>query len=146
VNYEAGPSDLRLCLRGDEPAGPEVRLPVSAVRLLKGIPAETARGHAVALLPVEAELTTQQAAGLLQVSRPFLIGLLETGRIPFRRVGQHRRVRLDDLLAYRRKDDEARRPIADELTTDAHELGMSYQLIAGAHAPHLIPARATCGT
>ena len=76
--------------------------------------------------PVLAELTTQQAADILSVSRPFLIGLLKQRKIPFRLVGQHRRVRLDDLLAYGRKDDENRRRIADELTADAQELGVGY--------------------
>jgi excisionase family DNA binding protein len=63
---------------------------------------------------------------ILSVSRPFLIGLLEQRKIPFRLVGQHRRVRLDDLLAYQRKADENRRRIADELTADAQELGVGY--------------------
>ena len=99
---------------------------INQTRPSKGILAEMAQGHGVALLPVQAELTTQQAADLLKVSRPYLIRLLEDRRIPFRLVGQHRRVRFDDLLAYQRKDDEERRRVADELTADAQELGMGY--------------------
>ena len=104
----------------------DIILPASVLRLLKDILAEMAQGHAVALLPVQAELTTQQAADLLNVSRPYLIRLLEDSKIPFRLVGQHRRVRFDDLLAYQRKDDEERRRVADDLTADAQELGMGY--------------------
>jgi excisionase family DNA binding protein len=119
-------SDLSIRIPGDERAGAEVILPASALRLLKDVLAEMAQGRAVAILPVQAELTTQQAADLLNVSRPYLIGLLEERKIPFRLVGQHRRVRLDDLLSYKRKDDERRRQIADELAADGQELGMGY--------------------
>jgi excisionase family DNA binding protein len=118
--------DLTIHIQGDEQPGEDITLPMPAFRLLKDILAEMAKGHGVTLLPVRAELTTQQAADLLNVSRPFLIGLLEDSKIPFRLVGQHRRVRLDDLMAYKRKDDDARHRIADELTADAQELGMGY--------------------
>ena len=120
-----GTSDLCIRIPNNE-IGTEVILPAPALRLLRDILAEMAQGHAVALLPVQAEVTTQRAADLLNVSRPYLIGLLEQKKIPFRRVGQHRRVRVDDLLAYRRKDDEERRRVADELAADAQELGMGY--------------------
>ena len=119
-------SDLRIHVQSGEQPGEEVPLPLAAVRLLKEVLAEMAQGHAVTLIPSRAELTTQQAADLLGVSRPYLIGLLEQRKIPYRLVGQHRRVRLDDLLAYKRTDDESRRRIADELTADAQELGMGY--------------------
>ena len=122
----AGKSDLTIHIGGDEHAGEDVALPLPAARLLKDILAEMAQGHAVTVIPVRAELTTQQAADLLNVSRPYLIGLLEVGKIAFRLVGQHRRVRLDDLIAYKRTDDAARHRIADELTADAQELGMGY--------------------
>jgi excisionase family DNA binding protein len=121
-----GTSDLSIRIQNGEQVGTDVVLPASALRLLRDILAEMAQGHAIALLPVQAELTTQQAADLLKVSRPFLIGLLEQGKIPFRLVGQHRRVRLDDLLAYKRKDDEDRRRVADELAADAQELSLGY--------------------
>jgi excisionase family DNA binding protein len=122
----SGMSDLSIRIQNDEQTGADIILPASVLRLLKDILAEMAQGHAVALLPVQAELTTQQAADLLNVSRPYLIRLLEDSKIPFRLVGQHRRVRFDDLLAYQRKDDEDRRRVADELTADAQELGMGY--------------------
>jgi excisionase family DNA binding protein len=122
----SGKSDLSIRIQDDDHLGPDIVLPASVFRLLKGILAEMAQGHGVALLPIQAELTTQQAAGLLNVSRPYLIRLLEDRKIPFRLVGQHRRVRFEDLLAFQRKDDEERRRIADELTADAQELGSGY--------------------
>jgi excisionase family DNA binding protein len=82
-----------------------------------------ARGQGVQILPLHAELTTQQAADLLNVSRPYLIGLLERGEIDFRLVGRHRRVRFDSVMEYRRHDDLRRREAVDELSQLGQELG-----------------------
>lgn len=76
--------------------------------------------------PREAELTAQQAADLLNVSHPYLVQLLDDGRIPSRSVGVNRIVRLDDILAFKRQDDEAKLKIADQLTAEAQELGKGY--------------------
>jgi excisionase family DNA binding protein len=99
-------------------------LPRQAVSLLAYVLSQAAAGRGVSVMPSHAELTTQQAANLLNVSRPYLIGLLETGAIPFRLVGRHRRIRWDDLMAYKRKTEAQSRTAADELADLGQELGI----------------------
>lgn len=99
-------------------------VPRSAVELLARILDHMAKGEGVALVPSHAELTTQQAADMLNVSRPFLIGLLDTEEIEYRRVGKHRRIKAESLMAYMRKDDLRRRQAADDLTTLTQEMGL----------------------
>ena len=107
-------------------AEPPVALPAVAVRLLKEILAELAKGNAVAVMPVDAELTTQEAADLLRVSRPFLVEQLEQGVIPHRKVGTHRRVRAQDVIEYKHTLDQNRLKVLDELAAQAQELDMGY--------------------
>lgn len=99
-------------------------VPRSAAVLLAQILAMLANGEGVQVIPDTAELTTQQAAEFLNVSRPHLIKLLESGEIPYRRVGTHRRVRFQDLREYKRRDDATRRATADELTELTEDLGL----------------------
>ena len=101
-----------------------VDLPASALRLLREILDRMAHGEGVALTPLHAELTTRQAAELLQVSRTHLVQLLDAGRIPCRKVGSHRRVRTEDVLAWRRETELRRREALDELTARDQKLGL----------------------
>lgn len=104
----------------------QIELPAVAVRLLIDLLSEMAEGNAVTLIPIHAELTTQQAADLLGISRPFLIKQLEDEVIPYRRVGTHRRVLFSDLMKYKREIDSKRSDALEELAEQAQDLDMGY--------------------
>ena len=106
--------------------GTDLILPRHALEPLRDLLAEIAQGNAVTVVPTHAELTTQEAANILNVSRPHLIKLLEEGTIAFTRVGSHRRIRIQDLLAYKAERDERSRQAMDELTRQAQEPDMGY--------------------
>jgi excisionase family DNA binding protein len=114
-------AQLRL-IEGDE----VITVPVSAMRMLVDILAHMAEGEAMVLIPQDAELTTQQAADFLNVSRPFFVKLLEAGKLDFHKVGSHRRVYFRDLIAYKQQSMGDRRKALDELTKQAQELNMGY--------------------
>lgn len=106
--------------------GQTIVLPRGAARLLSHLLTEMGRGNAVTLIPIHAELTTQEAADYLNVSRPFLVRLLENGKIKFRKVGTHRRVRFEDLQAFRANAELASKKAMDELAAQAQDLKMGY--------------------
>jgi excisionase family DNA binding protein len=123
---ETGGDETQFRFRPEGNAAETVTLPLTAVRLLKDILDKMALGHGVSVVSLPDELSSQQAADLLNVTRPYLIGLLEGGAIPSRLEGNHRRIRLDDLLAYKRQDDAKRLEALGELVAQAQELGMGY--------------------
>jgi excisionase family DNA binding protein len=99
-------------------------VPREAAVLLAQVLGYLARDEGVTVMPDTAELTTQEAAEFLNVSRPYLIKLLETEKIPYRLVGTHRRIKFRDLRNYMNRDDLERRRAADELTQLSQELGL----------------------
>jgi excisionase family DNA binding protein len=109
-----------------EPEQPFIELPAGAVALLMDILEAMAAGRGVTIIPENAELTTVEAADVLNVSRPFLIKLLEEGAIPHRKVGRHRRVRMEDVMNYKTKIDRDREAVLDQLVADAQENDMGY--------------------
>jgi len=115
---------------GIRAAGQEklIELPPGAVALLMEILEAMAAGRGVTLIPGNAELTTVQAADVLNVSRPFLIKLLEENVLPHHKVGKHRRVRLEDVMAYKARIDRQREKVLDQLAREAQEHGMGYDL------------------
>lgn len=115
-----------LSLRVQDKDAPTIDLPTGAVSLLMDILEAMASGRGVTLIPQNAELTTVQAAEILNVSRPFLIKLLESNEIPYRKVGKHRRVKMEDVMAYKDRIDKERESILDALVADAQENNMGY--------------------
>ena len=102
----------------------ETTINTSAIKLLARILTTLAEGHKVALIPMESELTTQEAAEIMGVSRPYVVGLLEKGNIPFRKIGTHRRIKLQDLMEFSKRNQEARQKGVQELTEHNEALGL----------------------
>lgn len=123
--------DTFLAQRPDEtparlvgPTGEAIELPPSIYRLLRQIVHYLAEGKAISVVPIDQELTTQQAANLLNISRPSLIRLLDEGVIPFTKTGSHRRVRFADVMAYREQCRRECRAALSELSRVGAEQGL----------------------
>ncbi len=101
----------------------KIEVPSSVFNLIGAVLGKVSAGEGVTLIPSNAELTTQQAADMLNVSRPFLIGLLESNEIEYRKVGSHRRVLAVSLMSYLKIDNESRRQVVDELIALDQETG-----------------------
>jgi excisionase family DNA binding protein len=105
------------------PKGESIPLPASVFHVLERVVEVMARGDSITVVPVGRELTTQQAAELLNVSRQYLVRLLDEGRIPFRKTGKHRRLRIEEVLAFKDARDEDRRAGLRELSQLTEQLG-----------------------
>lgn len=108
-------------------SGEYITLPKKALELLFHILSNMAEGKTVSLIPSESEVSTQQAADMLNVSRPHIVKLLEEGTIPFKKVGSHRRILLEDLLKYEAELKEKRSKNLEFLAKQAQELNLGYE-------------------
>ncbi|MDZ7925117.1 MAG: excisionase family DNA-binding protein [Marinagarivorans sp.] len=117
---------VSLSLRGSNGAADDLVLPGHILQLLLDVLSEVSQGNAISLIPHHQEISTQEAASLLSISRPFLVGLLEKGDIPFRKVGSHRRVLLTDVLSYKEQTEMLRNQSLDELAALSQAENMGY--------------------
>ena len=108
------------------PDGHQLEIPNSIYKVLVAAVGAMAQGNAVSIVPVHHELTTQQAAGLLGVSRPHLVKLVDAGEIPHHKTGSHRRIYFEDLMRYRGLRDAQRSEALRELTRKSAEYGLDY--------------------
>ena len=116
----------RLVGKGGEPA---IELPDAVFDLLMKIVEGLQQGKAISIVPITQDLTTQQAAEMLGVSRPFFVKLLETNQLPYHSAGTHRRVYLQDLLTYKQRRDQQRREALDQMAKEADEQGLYDQVL-----------------
>ncbi len=110
----------------DETDGNVITIPATALNLLVEILTQIANGNTVSIVTAKKELSTQEAADILQVSRPYLVDLLESGEIPYRKVGTRRRVLTEDVINYKNRIDASRMQTLAELSAQAQELNMGY--------------------
>lgn len=104
--------------------GEQIELPEPVFYLLRQLVHDLAQGNSITIVPVHKELTTQSAADILNVSRQYLVELLEAGDIPFTLVGTHRRIRFGDLMDYKKRRDASRREGLSRLTKQSQKLGL----------------------
>ncbi|MCZ6805035.1 MAG: helix-turn-helix domain-containing protein [Proteobacteria bacterium] len=117
---------VQLSIKGSNNENDELILPGHALQLLLDILSEMSRGNAISIMPIHAELSTQEAANILNVSRPFLVRLLEEGAIPHHKVGSHRRVLAKDVTEYKQRIDTERMKSLDTLSSESQDLEMGY--------------------
>lgn len=115
-----------ITLTTDTGEHPAVELPPAALKLIGQLLGVMSEGRPVVLMPTEQELTTVEAANFLNVSRPFVIKEMESGRLPHRKVGSHRRISMEDLLAYAQKMRAQQVKALDRMAKNARELGLDY--------------------
>jgi excisionase family DNA binding protein len=118
--------NLQIRIKAEGGGDEMIAIPDTAFRLLADMLREMGKGNGMALIPIHAEVTTQQAADLLNVSRPFLIEQLEKGAIPFRKVGSHRRIFFRDVMDYKQRMDRSRLKALGELSSIDQELDLGY--------------------
>jgi excisionase family DNA binding protein len=115
---------LRMSVEQPNGEKTELLLPEATLPLLTRMLTELGHGKSVVVLATDQEVTTQQAADFLKVSRPYVVKLLEEGKIPFRLVGPRRRVLVEDLLRYKEQEEAERHRGLDDLVVEAQKLGM----------------------
>jgi len=114
----------RISIVGEDDKTHTIELPTSAMTMLVEVLGELAAGNAVQIVPVHAELTTQEAANILNVSRPHMVKLLEKGNLPFHKIGRHRRVLFADLMEYKKRRENENLNAMQALADQAQDTGM----------------------